>query len=66
MSCSQHTSLDAKRKKKKVKLIFKESDTGFKVHYIPACHAAPKPYLRRISSDNLLTNLNHEACILWN
>lgn len=54
------------KEKKKVKLIFKESDTGFKVHYIPACHAAPKPYLRRISSDNLLTNLNHEACILWN
>ena len=54
------------KEKKKRELIFKKSNTRFKVHYISACHASPKPYLRKISSDNLLTKLNHEACILWN
>lgn len=60
-----HTSLDAKRKKKG-ESIYKESNTRGKVHYIPACHASPKPYLRRTSSDKLLTKLNHEAGSLWN
>lgn len=63
MSCSQQTSLDAKKKKKIT--YFQGIQNKFKVHYIPACHASPKPYRRRISSANLLTKLNHEACNLW-
>lgn len=44
----------------------KDSNTRLKEHSIPACHASPTPYLTRTALVNLVTKLNHEACILWN
>lgn len=66
ISCSQHTSLDAK-KNEQVGHCFLRNPTQ-DLRCITFLHAmpSPKPYLRRTSSDNLLTKLNHEACILWN
>lgn len=66
ISCSQHTSLDANRKKKQELIFLRTLNTRLKEHSIPACHASPTPYPRRTAPVNLVTKLNHEACILWN
>lgn len=55
------------QQKKKQELIFLRTlNTRLKEHSIPACHASPTPYPRRTAPVNLVTKLNHEACILWN